>query len=279
MHVEDPASPARAGHAHDRLPRRRARRCPIASAARPRSTSRAAASGCRACIDACPTERSRATRRGPQLDLGKCLFCTDCVEACPEGAIDFSTRLAPGHAHARGPGPARGRRCASPTRSTRSMRRLFGRSLKLRQVCAGGCNACEADVNVLGTVVFDLGRFGIQFVASPRHADGLLITGAVSREHAARAREDLRRGARAQARDRGRRLRDLGRSLRRPSRGAERRRAPSCPSISTSPAVRRTRSRSSTACCGCSAGSRTARARSARGGSRRRGSRGSSPSA
>jgi Ni,Fe-hydrogenase III small subunit len=57
--------------------------------------------------------------------------------------------------------------------------RLFGRSLKLRQVSAGGCNACEADTNVLSTVVFDLGRFGIQFVASPRHADGLLITGPV----------------------------------------------------------------------------------------------------
>ena len=59
-------------------------------------------------------------------------------------------------------------------------RKLFGRSLKLRQVSAGGCNGCEADVNVLNTVVFDLGRFGIQFVASPRHADGLLITGPVT---------------------------------------------------------------------------------------------------
>jgi Ni,Fe-hydrogenase III small subunit len=59
-------------------------------------------------------------------------------------------------------------------------RRLFGRSLKLRQVSAGGCNGCEADMNVLGTVVFDMGRFGIQFVASPRHADGLLITGPVT---------------------------------------------------------------------------------------------------
>ena len=58
-------------------------------------------------------------------------------------------------------------------------RRLFGRSLKLRQVSAGGCNACEADTNVLGTVAWDLGRFGIQFVASPRHADGLLVTGPV----------------------------------------------------------------------------------------------------
>ena len=59
-------------------------------------------------------------------------------------------------------------------------RRLFGRSLKLRQVSAGGCNACEADLNVLATVVFDLGLFGIGFVASPRHADGIVVTGPVS---------------------------------------------------------------------------------------------------
>ena len=64
-------------------------------------------------------------------------------------------------------------------------------------------------MNVLGTVVFDLGRFGIQFVASPRHADGLLITGPVTREHAAGAEKDVRRGARAEDRDRGGRLRDL----------------------------------------------------------------------
>lgn len=52
--------------------------------------------------------------------------------------------------------------------------------MKLRQVSAGGCNGCEVDVNVLNTIVFDLGRFGIQIVASPRHADGLLITGPVT---------------------------------------------------------------------------------------------------
>jgi Ni,Fe-hydrogenase III small subunit len=58
--------------------------------------------------------------------------------------------------------------------------RLLGRSLKLRQVSAGGCNGCESDTNVLNTVGWDLARFGIQFVASPRHADGLLITGAMT---------------------------------------------------------------------------------------------------
>jgi Ni,Fe-hydrogenase III small subunit len=61
------------------------------------------------------------------------------------------------------------------------MLKLFGRSLKLREVSAGGCNACEADTNVLSTVGFDLGRFGIQFVASPRHADGIYVTGPVTK--------------------------------------------------------------------------------------------------
>ena len=60
------------------------------------------------------------------------------------------------------------------------LRALFGRSLHLRQVSAGGCNACEADLNVLSTLVFDLGRFGIRFVASPRHADGVMVTGPVT---------------------------------------------------------------------------------------------------
>jgi Ni,Fe-hydrogenase III small subunit len=47
-------------------------------------------------------------------------------------------------------------------------------------VSAGGCNACEADTNVLATIGWDIGRFGIHYVASPRHADGLLITGPVT---------------------------------------------------------------------------------------------------
>jgi Ni,Fe-hydrogenase III small subunit len=61
------------------------------------------------------------------------------------------------------------------------LRRMFGRSLRLRVVSAGGGGADEADLNVLGTIGWDLGRFGIQFVASPRHADGMVVAGPVSR--------------------------------------------------------------------------------------------------
>lgn len=135
-------------------------------------------SECRRCAEACPTQA--ITINGfPRIDLGRCLFCTDCLRACPSEAIAFS----------------RDHRLATDTREALvmednvlhlaqglqgKMRRLFGRSLKLRQVAAGGCNGCEMDVNVLNTVGWDLGRFGIQFVASPRHADGLLVTGCVT---------------------------------------------------------------------------------------------------
>jgi Ni,Fe-hydrogenase III small subunit len=117
-----------------------------------------------------------------RIDLGKCLFCTDCVSACPGQAVAYTTdyRLAVRHRHdlVLDEGQQRLNLAAA---LDMKLKKLFGRSLKLRQVSAGGCNACEADVNVLGTVGWDLGRFGIQFVASPRQADGLLITGPVTR--------------------------------------------------------------------------------------------------
>jgi Ni,Fe-hydrogenase III small subunit/formate hydrogenlyase subunit 6/NADH:ubiquinone oxidoreductase subunit I len=141
-------------------------------------------SGCRACADACPTQAIEVDgvdgAAGLRMDLGRCLFCTDCTRACPEGAIEFTGdhRLATDKREAL----VMSRSELSLARGlTDELHRLFGRSLKLRQVSAGGCNGCEMDVNVLNTVGWDLGRFGIQFVASPRHADGLLVTGCVSR--------------------------------------------------------------------------------------------------
>src|SRR5258708_40158806 len=135
--------------------------------------------GCRDCADACPTDAIKIDNQGLRLDLGRCLFCTDCVEACPEQAIRYTQefRLA---ANRREGLVMAGQTLELAKALEDKTRRLFGRSLKLRQVSAGGCNGCESDVNVLNTIVFDLGRFGIQFVASPRHADGLLITGPVT---------------------------------------------------------------------------------------------------
>jgi Ni,Fe-hydrogenase III small subunit/ferredoxin len=137
--------------------------------------------GCRACAEACPT--GAITLAGEAgIDLGKCLFCTDCVSACPEGALVYTGdhRLA---VRQRQDLVVTGTRQALNLEAelNTKLKKMFGRSLQLRQVSAGGCNACEADVNVLGTVGWDLGRFGIRFVASPRHADGLLITGPVTR--------------------------------------------------------------------------------------------------
>ena len=139
---------------------------------------RCAGADCDACVRACPTGAIAATGGRLALDLGRCLFCADCVETCPEGAIRFTTdwRMATRGRDDLVVGDGALRLAEALDARTR---RLFGRALRLRQVSAGGCNACEADTNVLNTVVFDLGRFGIHFVASPRHADGLLITGAV----------------------------------------------------------------------------------------------------
>lgn len=148
---------------------------------RPRVDASRCPEGCRACAEACPTEAIALGTEGPRIDLGRCLFCPDCVEACPEGALAFTSehRLA---ARTRGDltlVPGEEYRLAEALDA--ELKRLFGRSLKLRVVSAGGCNGCEVDVNVLGTLAWDLGRFGIQYVASPRHADGLLICGPVTR--------------------------------------------------------------------------------------------------
>jgi len=134
---------------------------------------------CHQCSEVCPTDAIRVDGDRLAIDMGRCLFCTECTTACPTGAVTLTKeyRLA-----------ARRRDDLivdhefEPRRKALDdkIRKLFGRSLKLRQVSAGGCNACEADVNVLGTLVFDLGRFGIQIVASPRHADGILVTGPVT---------------------------------------------------------------------------------------------------
>jgi Ni,Fe-hydrogenase III small subunit/Pyruvate/2-oxoacid:ferredoxin oxidoreductase delta subunit len=147
------------------------------------------ASLCRACADVCPTG---AVASAPlRIDLGACLFCGLCAEKCTSHALSF------GRDHRLG---ARSRAELVVTGSgdpklvgplEPKTRRHLSRSLKLRQVSAGGCNGCEAELVALGNVVFDAGRFGIQFVASPRHADAVVVTGPVSRNMASALEDTL----------------------------------------------------------------------------------------
>jgi Ni,Fe-hydrogenase III small subunit/formate hydrogenlyase subunit 6/NADH:ubiquinone oxidoreductase subunit I len=139
---------------------------------------------CDACIPICPTQAIARSAETPiTLDLGRCIFCSACVEVCPAKAITQTKdhRMAVRRRDDLQLGKPGEEELRLASGLDEKMRKLFGRSLRLRQVSAGGCNACEADINVLGTIGWDLGRFGIQFVASPRHADGVLITGPVTR--------------------------------------------------------------------------------------------------
>jgi Ni,Fe-hydrogenase III small subunit/formate hydrogenlyase subunit 6/NADH:ubiquinone oxidoreductase subunit I len=140
--------------------------------------------GCTACMPVCPSQAlSRDFGHPVTLDLGRCVFCAACVAACPQQAITHSNdhRMATRRRDDLVLGASGHQQVRLAEALDAKLRKLFGRSLRLRQVSAGGCNACEADTNVLGTIGWDLSRFGIQFVASPRHADGLLITGPVSK--------------------------------------------------------------------------------------------------
>jgi Ni,Fe-hydrogenase III small subunit len=134
--------------------------------------------GCHACLEACPTGAIQL-QPSLRLDLGRCLFCTECTDACPD-----VLRFTGDHRLAVRERDDLVQEAGAPPRLAeamgRELMRVLGRSLKLRVVSAGGCNGCEVDVNVLGTLAWDLGRFGIQFVASPRHADGLVICGPVT---------------------------------------------------------------------------------------------------
>ncbi len=134
--------------------------------------------GCAACADACPTGAISPGKR-PTLDLGRCLFCNECVTACPTGAIRFTPEYR--MAATRREDLVIGQSAAKETvRPLDAERRLLRRSLRLRQVSAGGSAGCELEASALSNVVFDSSRFGIEFVASPRHADGLLVTGPVT---------------------------------------------------------------------------------------------------
>lgn len=159
---------------------------PIGFRGRPSIAAAPCASGCEACVAACPTA---AILRGPEatdlaIDLGRCVLCGDCEPVCPSARLSFTNDVAMAATTRQALVLSSQRPELDPVRVNDALHRRFGRSLKLRSVSAGGCNACELEVNALANVNFDIGRYGIDIVASPRHADGLVLTGPITRNMA-----------------------------------------------------------------------------------------------
>jgi Ni,Fe-hydrogenase III small subunit len=138
----------------------------------------------KALSDCCPTGAIITDPVG--IDLGKCTFCSECSRLFPH-KVKFTTdyKIATNE---------RSRLIVSEGINVpvtlnsdlirKEIQKLFGGSLKLRQVSAAGDNSCELELNACGNVNFDMGRYGIEFVASPRHADGIVITGPISKNMA-----------------------------------------------------------------------------------------------
>lgn len=131
-------------------------------------------------VELCPTHAISAAPLC--LDLGKCTFCGECAMAFPD-KIRFTTDYKIATNERETLIIREGNDIpltVNPTTVRAEIHRLFGGSLKLRQVSAGGDNSNEWELNAANNVQFDMGRFGIDFVASPRHADGIVITGPIT---------------------------------------------------------------------------------------------------
>lgn len=137
------------------------------------------APGCQACLSACPSQA--IVLRPLQIDLGRCVMCGDCEPACPSHKLSFSNDVNLCATRREALMVSSAHPDIDPIKVSAELRKRFGRSLKLRSVSAGGCNGCEMEINAWGNVNFDLGRYGIDIVASPRHADGLVLSGPVTR--------------------------------------------------------------------------------------------------
>ena len=131
-----------------------------------------------ACAEICPQDAIDIAKK--TIDMGRCVFCGQCERISNGSFVTFTRKFEIATAD-RSHLITDGSLPDLANHAKTHFKKLFGRSLQLRQVSAAGCNACEADLNVLATPFFDLARFGINFVASPRHADAIVVTGPVSR--------------------------------------------------------------------------------------------------
>jgi len=158
----------------------------------------------RPAAEACPTGaiflRDRGNERRVTVDYGRCIFCGECEAASTDGAVRMTRNFELAATDRRdlvltaeytlqtdGRHQALRYSVSGPTaeepgkRIAEAIKNLLGHSLSIRQVDAGSCNGCEQEIVALSNPVHDIERFGIRFVASPRHADMLLVTGPVTR--------------------------------------------------------------------------------------------------
>jgi len=160
----------------------------------------------RPAAEVCPTgaiavNDSGAIHRRVTVDYGLCIFCGQCADASPDGAVHVTTEFALATHHRAGlllvadydlnADGTHERLIADyhalvtaegvGARVSEAIHETLGRSLAIRQVDAGSCNGCEMEIVALNNPIHDIERFGIHFVASPRHADMLLVTGPVTR--------------------------------------------------------------------------------------------------
>jgi Ni,Fe-hydrogenase III small subunit/Fe-S-cluster-containing hydrogenase component 2 len=130
-------------------------------------------------VELCPLDAISV--RPVSIDLGKCNFCGECAKQFPN-KIKFTTdyKISTNERDRLIIKEGEDQPIEVNQKTIRKeIRQLFGRSLKLRQISAGGDNSCEWELNATNNVNFDVSRFGIDFVASPRHADGIVITGPI----------------------------------------------------------------------------------------------------
>jgi Ni,Fe-hydrogenase III small subunit/ferredoxin len=148
--------------------------------------------GCGICENECPTNAIVKNKEGEYgINIDECIFCVRCEDFCPESAIKMTREF---ELAATGRNDLRHTPIVVSERDLpgddyevigaqleRKIKSIFRRSLNIREVDAGSCNACDYEINALNNPFNDIERFGIHFVASPRHADMLLVTGPASR--------------------------------------------------------------------------------------------------
>lgn len=128
---------------------------------------------CLKCVEVCPTQAISAQKKKLVVDHDACIFCGACVDCCERLAIRHSLEHELAHLG--------GQLAEAGSFLTQKIHRVLGRSLAVRHLDVGSCNACDFELSALLNPIYDLSQYGIDFVASPRHADLLMVTGVVTR--------------------------------------------------------------------------------------------------